>query len=605
MHLGKAFSDSVRLGRGSRKLKAVEAAFSPAIHRRWRLFGLFVLLVVSFIFLCSRLFNLTIIHGARNRLLSEANRTRELSIQAPRGTLFDRNGEPLVENIPIYNRSSSCIEGQFCLDSLGSLAPIPGSSLVNVLVGRSYPLGSAGAHLIGTVGEINAEELTRLNADCPKSTYCHYRIGEWVGRGGAEEEYDESLRGISGRVLVEIDPLGKVLRVLGHAEPKKGDNITLSIDKNLQTLAASVLASRSGAIIISVPATGEVLALASSPSFDPNAFARGDPAVLDIMSQEDQPLFDRAIAGIYPPGSTFKIITSAAALEEGKITKDTLFEDVGVITIGPYSFPNWYFLQYGKKEGMVNIVKALARSNDIFFYRTGELIGIDTLATWARRFGVGKRLGIDLPGEEKGLVPDTLWKQTSLNEQWFLGDTYHVAIGQGNLLTTPLQVNAWTNVIASGGKLCRPHVKKDESKQATRENCQDVGLHKETMSLIREGMKQACASGGTGWPLFEFKVKNETLRLHSGQELKIDNEDFLETYESTASAATMVKIPIACKTGTAEYGDPKGKTHAWITAFAPVQNPQISVTVLIEGGGEGSSVAGPLAKKIFEYWFSK
>jgi penicillin-binding protein 2 len=311
-------------------------------------------------------------------------------------------------------------------------------------------------------------------------------------------------------------------------------------------------------------------------------------------------------------------VTSLAGLEEGVITESTTVEDNGVITIGPFTFPNWYFLQYGKTEGVVNVVKALQRSNDIFFYKAGEWIGVTKLAEWARKVGIGAPLGIELSGEAGGLVPDPAWKKIRFateadkiarNDEWYLGDTYHISIGQGYLLTTPLAVNTWTNIIANGGKLFRPTIRKITSLREEREQCKDLGLKKESVHIIMEGMEKACATGGTGWPLFNFSVSKAT-----GTPADIQ--------ESSPSAAVKVQIPVACKTGTAEFGDPKNRTHAWFTAFAPIPeqyipddikatenyidgNPEISVTVLVEGAGEGSNVAAPIAKKIFEEWFSR
>ncbi|KKR34006.1 MAG: Penicillin-binding protein 2 [Candidatus Gottesmanbacteria bacterium GW2011_GWC2_39_8] len=299
------------------------------------------------------------------------------------------------------------------------------------------------------------------------------------------------------------------------------------------------------------------------------------------------------------------------------IMPDTKYEDVGVITVGPFKFPNWYFIQYGKKDGMVDVVTALKRSNDIFFYKVGEGLGIDKLASWSRKLGMGKALGLDISGEAKGLVPDENWKKKNRGEGWYLGDTYHLAIGQGDLLATPLQVNFWTNVVASDGYLCKPTVLNLEPRTKNQEQlnlepriknlepkCVDLGLKKEDIDLVKKGMIQACSPasseegvGGTGWPLFNFKIENV--------KWKIDNVDFLETAEATISGKPIVEVKTACKTGTAEYGDPKGKTHAWFTDFAPAENPQLTVTVLYEGGGEGSSDAGPIAKEILKTWFEK
>jgi penicillin-binding protein 2 len=268
-------------------------------------------------------------------------------------------------------------------------------------------------------------------------------------------------------------------------------------------------------------------------------------------------------------------------------------------------------VQYGKTEGPVNLVKALQRSNDIYFYKVGEWLGITKLADWAHRVGIGKPLGIELAGEAGGLMPDAAWKQAHFtseadliarNNDWYLGDTYHVAIGQGYLLVTPLQVNAWTNAVANGGNLCKPTIARIGSSRIQRDNCRSLNVPKSSLDSIAEGMEAACSTGGTGWPLFNFSL------------MKADPT-------ATDGASVKTAVPVACKTGTAEFGDPKNRTHAWFTAFAPLPEediaddikagphvggePEISVTVLVEGAGEGSNVAAPIAKKLFEEWFGR
>jgi penicillin-binding protein 2 len=335
-----------------------------------------------------------------------------------------------------------------------------------------------------------------------------------------------------------------------------------------------------------------------------------------LVNDEKKPMFNRAIGGVYPPGSTFKLITAIAGLEEGAIKKDTIVEDTGEITIGPYKFPNWFFLQYGKTDGAVDVVKALQRSNDIYFYKAGEWLGVTKFASWMRRFGIGKPLGIEIGGEAGGLVPDPAWKQKQFttaediegrNNEWYLGDTYHMSIGQGYVLTTPLQVNAWTNVVANGGKFCKPTIFSQKTK-LTPNVCKDMGIKKETIDLVMKGMQKACETGGTGYPFFGFGIRR----------IKTDDGGSIAT-----SSGTLIQIPIACKTGTAEFGGVKDTTtHAWFTAFAPLPSvasakegvpdekiisgePEISVTVLLEGAGQGSDKAAPVAKKIMEAWFSR
>ncbi|MBI4067489.1 hypothetical protein HY407_03825 [Candidatus Gottesmanbacteria bacterium] len=521
---------------------------------------MFIVLIAVMGVLATRLSELTIIKGKYYRSLAEGNRIKEKKIVAPRGVIYDRNGEALVRNVP------------------GTLG-----------VQREYIYGNTFAHVLGYTGEVSADELRLLNSRLPASLV--YKGGDAIGKSGIEKYYEDKIRGIDGKELLEVDAKGEYIRNLGQVAPIPGGNIHLSLDLGLAKVASAAMEGKKGAIVASIPQSGEILVLYSSPSFDPNAFARAADVHL-VLQDKNMPLFNRAIGGIYPPGSTYKIITAVGGLETGAIKKYTKYEDVGVIVIGPYKFPNWYFLQYGKKEGMVDIVSAIKRSNDIYFYKAGEALGVDRLVSWSRRFGLGKSLGIDIEGEEEGVVPDGGWKKKTRGESWFLGDTYHLSIGQGDLLVTPLQVNSWTNVIAGDGKLCRPYLLSDLSNL-----CKTLNIKKETIELVREGMRQACSPGGTGWPLFGFKIANS--------KLKIDNLDFMETIESTTSAKPMVEIATACKTGTAEFGDPQNKTHAWFTIFAPVHNPQISITVLVESGGEGSSVAAPIAKKMLEEWFGR
>ncbi|MBI3576904.1 hypothetical protein HY086_02625 [Candidatus Gottesmanbacteria bacterium] len=582
MKLGKAFSDNVVIERSGRRILPDE---SPSWwHGAGRALLFSSVVVVAFFALVLRLVHLTIVRGHQLRSLADGNRTRELIRHAPRGILFDRTGKSLTSNVPQDRVVSP--EGPF----------------VEVDYRRDYPYTSALAHVVGYTGELSEKELAK-----EYFAIRQYRAGDRIGKTGAEEVFEETLRGRNGKELVEVDAQGKILRTLGRDPEVAGEPVTLSVDAELAKIAEqSFPVGAKGAIVVAKPSTGELLALYSSPSFDPNKFARGltQTEYESLLNDPDKPLFFRAIGGVYPPGSTFKIVNAIAGLEEGAINKSTMVEDNGSITIGPFTFPNWYFTQYGKTEGPVTIVKAIQRSNDIFFYKAGEWLGITKLAAWAKKIGIGKPLGIELGGEAGGLMPDPAWKNERFtspadlearNNLWYLGDTYHVAIGQGYLLVTPLQLNTWTNAIANGGKLCKPTIKKVTSdtrpaspagRHVTSE-CKDLGIKKETIQLITEGMRKACEPGGTGWPLFEFKIQNSKFKMGDLNE------------------PSTLRVPVACKTGTAEFGDPNNKTHAWFTVFAPVDEPEISVSVLVEGGGEGSNVAAPIAKKILESWFSR
>jgi len=572
--LGAIFPEGIIKAKKKRSiLKNLDKKEDSSSFGRMLFFVLLLVFGLGAIF--ARFFTIVAIEGERYQKLSSDNRIKEIKITAPRGIIYDRHQTPLVRNIPIFVSKDN---KRFFEEKPASI-----SETLKEEVGRDYVFGDLFAHIIGYVGEIGEEELRNSN----------YQPGDIIGKSGIEKEYDQILRGIDGKELIEVDALGQTVRTLGRLPSSAGKKINLTIDLELQKFAKEVLGNKTGAVIIENPLDGSVLALYSSPSFDPNKLIRGENTI-SIFNDEKQPLFNRAVSGQYPPGSTFKIISALAALETGAITKETRFEDTGILTVGQFSFGNWYFSQYGKKEGILDIVGAIKRSNDIFFYKLGEAIGITKLSTWVKNAGlVGIPTGIDLPGEAVGLMPDPLWQRENKGEDWYLGNTYHIAIGQGDLLATPLQVNSWTNVIANNGKICQPHLKALDKKELV---CKDLGIKKENIALVKEGMRQACAKGGTASIFSDFTVESESL--------KVDEIDFLNAPESTLSAKKRVGIPVACKTGTAEFGSANGKTHAWFTVFAPFVHPQVSVTVLVEGGGEGSAVAAPIAKKILEKWFT-
>jgi penicillin-binding protein 2 len=273
------------------------------------------------------------------------------------------------------------------------------------------------------------------------------------------------------------------------------------------------------------------------------------------------------MSGTFHPGSVFKPLVAVAALEEGSIDKDFVYNDQGIITINNYSYTNWYFTEYGRTEGSVNLTRAIARSTDTFFYTVGQMIGPDVIAKWAGYFGLDKETGIDIPGEVKGLIPTPEWKKQVRNESWFLGNTYHMSIGQGDVSVTPLEINTYISAISSEGALCQPRF--DMYKNPI---CRKVKVSESTLSLVKEGMEEVCSDGGTAFTFFDFAEKHGD-------------------------------IQVACKTGTAEVGT-DGIPHAWFTFFAPSDKPQIVSTILIEKGGQGSTEAGPIARKIADYYFA-
>lgn len=619
MNLGIGFPEAIsKTGRSEKLYSKTQSGDSRSRVSRQML--AFLVLAGAFGLLLYNAIRLQLISGPYYRVLSEQNRMRTKILHAPRGTIYDRDGNALVHNIPGYREKAKDCKGvNDCFRFLSRDEVLrrkaKGEELENLEIDslRQYVSPNVFTHMLGYISPLTKEEF-----EDPSFRAKGYTIGDQVGRGGVEEQYEETLRGTSGKELIETDATGKELRVLGKVDPVAGKDITLAVDRKLEEVVYEAMKGKTGAVVVSDPRTGEIRTLLSMPSFDTNMFTLGDSfkpekeekneekeqeivykTVSEVLSDGTyRPLFNRAIAGTYPPGSTFKIITASAALEKGAIDANTQIEDTGILRIGEFSFANWYFTQYGKTEGALNIVGALRRSNDIFFYKVAEMTGINDLRAMGERFGLSKKLGIDLPGEASGLFPSDEWKKETFGEPWYIGDTYHIGIGQGFLLTTPLQMNVWTAAIANNGTICQPIVLKAEECKIRNEKF----LKDETLDLIKEGLRQACDTGGTGWPLFKFKMKNE--------KVKIDERNFFPPQEGTESGLPagrqgQVHIPVACKTGTAEFGDPKDRTHAWFTAYAPIADPELVVTVLVEAGGEGSNVAAPIAKKIFEEWFSR
>ncbi|MCL5438578.1 MAG: penicillin-binding transpeptidase domain-containing protein [Patescibacteria group bacterium] len=592
--VGAAFPDFIKQEKPSHRIKTDfenSSDHSRNIRGYVLLLSLFLLLFLIFI----KLLSIQVFRGNYYRNLSDSNRIKTNIVHAPRGTIFDRNGAPLVFNIPGFREK---IKDKSIPLTREEALPLIASGKKDLEIDslRQYPYKEIFSHVLGYTGQISKEELK-------DSKFSNYHPDDFVGKTGIEKSYEKKLKGVDGKQLIEVDTTGKAIRTLGQTDPISGENVYLTLDVKLQQSAFDAMKDvKKGALIVST-SKGEILALVSKPSFDPNLFTLGDEYKPDsnstyqnitqvLLDSSDQPLINRAISGQFPPGSTFKIVNAAAGLENKVIDENFKIEDTGILKIGNFSFANWYFTQYGKTEGWINIVDAIKRSNDIFFYKSAEMVGIDKMSFMANKFGLGQKLGIDLTGEEKGLVPTEEWKKETIGEPWYLGDTYHYGIGQGYLLTTPLQINAMTEVISNGGILYEPHLLKNKKPVIKNQNF----LSGKTISLIQQGMEESCKEGGVAWPLFEFRVQNS--------ELRIDGRNFLEVNSSSGSA-DMRKVSIACKTGTAEHGDEKTLPHAWVTIFAPAYNPQVVVTVLAESSGEGSNVAAPIAKKVLENYFSK
>jgi penicillin-binding protein 2 len=412
---------------------------------------------------------------------------------------------------------------------------------------------------LGFLGEVKEDEVGLLRPNGGR-----FDVGDLIGRSGVEEAWDERLRGMDGGRLVEVDNTGEQVRELGMKLPVAGQEVKLALDMELQQVADEAMGKHVGAVVASNPKTGGVLVMVSKPGFDPNTIY---DEYANLISQDGRPLVNRAIGGIYPPGSTFKMVTTVAALESGKLPLAYTYQDTGVVSVGTYRYTNWFFTQSGGVEGVIGFRKAIARSTDTFFYKVGEETGVMEIAKWAQEFGLGHKTGVEIAGEVEGLVPDPDWKKAVKKEAWFLGDTFIMSIGQGDLLTTPAQVNRMTNVIASRGQKCSLSLIEMERP------CEAMMVDEKIWDVVQRGMLDACSTGGTAYPFFDWNQKFEQ--------------------------------KVACKTGTAEYlmKDGKTGTHAWLTAYAPADAPTISVTVLIEAGGEGSRTAAPVVRKVLARYF--
>lgn len=513
---------------------------------------LFLFIGILFSVLIIRLFTLSIVKGVYYGSIAQNNRLKEVVLPARRGTIYDRNNVPIVESKSLHTQFQ-----------------------------RGYVFGPAFGHIVGYIQQANPDELT--SDMCERSLIS----GDKVGKKGIELLLDCSLRGTKGVRLLETTAQGTVQRVISQVDSIPGDDaytaldstiqndIYESISKNTIQLSKDVdLSKQKIAVVATIPSTGEVLSIVSYPSFDPNAFeTSSNDLIHSYLTDEGKPLFNRALLGTYPPGSVFKPLLAAGALHDGLIDSSFEVDDTGELKAGKSVFGNWYYIKYGKKEGMVDVIKSLQRSNDIFYYTVGGLLKADGIKKWAEKFGYGKKTGIGLD-EAEGVVPTDFWKKETIGERWYLGDTYNLSIGQGYLLATPLQVHMANTVFANDGKLCSPQLLKVGVNGITA-RCHDLGLGKEVVDMVRQGMKKACEPGGTGWPFFTWKLPDGTV------------------------------IPIGCKTGTAESKKKGELPHAWFTVFAPFDHPSIAVTVMVEDAGEGSDIAAPIAKEILTRYFER
>ena len=589
-----------------------------------------LILIAGIVLLAGRTAFLQLYQGEHYRAVAEGNRIRLRDSKAIRGIIYDRNMVQLVENSPsfslaaipvdlpkdpqvrqamvqeIFNITDKPIEETarllFPEKPIYSYQPIviaenlQGdqavltrilSSKYNGLVlkidsTRHYLLSSTTqsfSHILGYQGKIEESKLDfYLNQG--------YLFDDQIGKTGLEFNYEKDLKGINGIEQVEVEASGKAKEILASQKPISGNNLLLSLDSRLQIVAEtslrrilSLTKKKKGSVIVMNPNNGEILALVSWPAFNNNDFVRGlsQEKFQQLINDPNLPLFNRAVSGEYPPGSTFKIIVGSAALQEKVANENTGFNSSG----GIYYNNSWFFPDWkAGGHGWTNIVKALAESVNTYFYIVGggyqdfKGLGPALLQQYGEKFGLGHVTGIDLPNEATGFLPTEEWKEEVKDEMWYIGDTYHFAIGQGFVLSTPLQVALWTSIIANDGKLIKPHIVKNilDSKNnlitEIKPEIFDLNfLSQENNNIIKKGLRQAVLTG-------------------------------------SARGLQGLPITVAAKTGTAQWSSVK-LPQAWITAFAPYENPEIVVTVLVEEGGEGSSVALPVARDILDWWANK
>ncbi|HEX4825211.1 MAG TPA: penicillin-binding protein 2 [Candidatus Polarisedimenticolaceae bacterium] len=552
---------------------------------------------------------LQIVRGADYELLAENNRLRRIAMPPTRGVVFDRHDEVLASTRPALNlvlvrEGLQDADGQ--LRRLESVLGIPYEGLKERLTAmhrrptfeplvikedvqlaeiakvearrewfpsveveetalRDYPDGTAIAHAVGYVGEVNESQLARV-------TDGSIQQGDIVGKSGIERQYDDVLRGRRGWKLVTVNSLG---RPFGPSQPGRipedGAPLKLTIDKALQRTLVEALADEVGSGIFMDPNTGAVLALASTPGYDPNVFTApvSRTTWMSLINDPRRPLNDRAISSFYAPGSTFKVLMTVAGLESGAITPSTTVDCGGSVVIYGRPFLCW------KKggHGVVDVHRALVQSCNVFYYLLGKKMGIDTITKYAKMFNIGEITGIDIPGETRGNPPSVEWKQKTRKEPWYPGDTISVSIGQGLLAVTPIQMATMISAVANGGSLVKPHLARDAAVDPVR-----LPVSAETLAIIHDALM-----------------------------------DVVE--EGTATKAQLGPIHVAGKTGTAQVFKksagidadklPKDeKDHAWFVGYAPAEKPEIAFAIVIEHGGHGGTTAAPVAKKVLETFFA-
>ena len=588
------------------------------LRRTFARTALIILCLFGLLFL--RLWFLQLLQGEEMQQRSEHNRIRLQDLPPWRGMILDHQGQVLVANRPSY-------ELIVVLEDVGNI-PLLAGRLARLLRLDSQQLTAqmqngkkAGLHQVRVRGDLTWDEMARVETFLPelpgvliqvqpkreyhnKGMACHvlgyqgelsdvqlksgkfpnYKMGDYLGKCGVELAWEKYLRGQRGSRRIEVDAYGRELGQLDSVFPTPGANITLTLDNRMQREAEACLVGQVGAIVALDPKTGKVLALASSPTFSQEAFERGltTQEWQKINNDKTHPLENRALKGQYPPGSTFKIVMAVAGLEEKVIGPGTIISCSGAMSVGNHVFHCWR----KRGHGPVNLHQAMVHSCDIYFYEVGRRLGIERIAEWSRRFGLGAPTGLDLDKEMSGLAPAPAWKKARFHQPWHEGDTISVAIGQGYNLTTPIQMARVVAAIANGGIVYKPYlVEKVESSageilyQARPEVQSRLGASPATLEAVRQSLVGVVNHG-------------------------------------TGKAARLPNTQVAGKTGTAQVvaldrDNPKRKRgrrmedHAWFVAYAPAYAPRIAVAVLVEHGGHGGEDAAPLARRVIAVGLSE
>lgn len=574
--------------------------------------------------LAGRMYYLQVMQGDKYAVLADENRINIRLLPPPRGHILDRNGVPMAVNrqnyrvLVISEQTNNDLDGT--LDMLANLIPVndhdrariarevkrhrsfvpvtvrenltwqdvarielnapdlPGV-MIDVGQSRDYPLGELGAHLLGYVSAVSEADL-QASSD-PLLELPGFRIG----KAGIERVYDMALRGRGGTSQLEVNAVGRTIRELARQEGEPGLDIGLTIDTDLQQFAAQRLGEESGSVVVMDIHNGDVLVMASTPSYDPNAFNRGlsSGEWKNLTENPRAPLTNKAVTGQYPPGSTFKLITAMAALESGVISPDQRVTCTGQMSLGNLHFHCW------KKggHGSVDLHDGLKHSCDIYFYEVARRMGFERIAEMAKRFGLGAPMGLDLPGERGGTIPNRAWKRAAMGQSWYPGETLINAIGQGYVLTTPLQLAVMCARVANGGMAVTPHLAKDDIRGAQAlprkaADWPDMGLSRQSIDMVRRGMNAVVNEpGGTA---YGARIRDESMAM-SGK-----------TGSAQVRRITMRERETGVKKN--EELPWRERDHALFVAYAPEHNPRFACSVIIEHGGGGSAVAAPICRDI-------